>query len=190
MEDFNNADPQRQFDVIPADTIVTLQIKVRPGNAGEGGLLTPSKDGSSEGLDLEYTVVDGKYAKRKLFERLTLQGLTQGHAEAARISQSKIRAILECVRGIRPDDKSESATQARRITGYGELDGMRFIGRVGVEPPRNGYPTKNRIVEVLTPERKDWHHVEQVAKPTATPATTARPASTPTAIDRPAWART
>src|SRR5262249_62262211 len=99
MEDFNNADPQRPFDLIPADTIVSLHIKVRPGNAGEGGWLTRSQNGASEGLDLEYTVVDGTYAKRKVFERLTLHGTTEGHDEAARISQSKIRAMLESARG-------------------------------------------------------------------------------------------
>jgi hypothetical protein len=188
MEDFNNADSQRQFDLIAVDTIVLLQIKVRPGNAGEDGLLTSSKDLASEGLDLEYTVVEGKYAKRKIFERLTLSGTTDGHAEAARISQSKIRAILESARGFRPDDKSEAAVEARRITSYGELDGMRFIGRVGVEPPRNGYPAKNRIVEVLTPDRKDWHRVDQVARPTTTPTATAKPTSTPAPIGRPKWA--
>jgi hypothetical protein len=189
MQDFNDAGPQRFFEVIPANTVVTVQITVRPGNAGDGGWLTRSQNCASEGLDLEYTVVDGRYAKRKIFERLTLHGTTEGHGEAARISQSKIRAILESARGIRPDDKGEAAIEARRITNYGELDGMRFIARLGVEPARNGYAAKNRVAEVLTPERKDWHRVEQPAKSTAsTPSTPAKPASTPAKIERPKWA--
>jgi hypothetical protein len=191
MEDFNNADPQR--DVIPPDTIVTLQNKVRAGNAGEDGWLAQSQDGKSKGLDLEYTVVnsvDKKYIKRKLFEWLVLDGPTEGHAEAARISQSKIRAMLESARGIRPDDKSEAAIQARRIANYGELDGMRFIARLGVEPARNSYAAKNRVAEVITPERRDWQRVEQTAK-SATPSapTAAKPASTPAPIARPQWGR-
>lgn len=192
MYDFNDADPQRQFDVIPADTIVTLQIKVKPGHAAEGDWLTRAKDGKSEGLDLEYTIVDPeKYAKRKVFERLTLQGTAEGHKEAKRISETKIRAILESARGIRPDDKSEAATAARRIDNYGELNGMRFIARLGVEPPQNNYAAKNKIAEVITPERQDWKRVEQPAKSASpTPSSApAKPASTPAMIERPEWAR-
>jgi hypothetical protein len=106
MQDFNDAGPQRLFDVIPANTVVTVQITVRPGNAGDGGWLRRSRDGGSEGLDLELAVVDGEYARRKLWLWLTLGGTTAGHAEAARISREKLRAILESARGIRPDDKS------------------------------------------------------------------------------------
>ena len=32
--DLNNANDQKTFDLIPADTIATLIIKVRSGNAG------------------------------------------------------------------------------------------------------------------------------------------------------------
>jgi len=79
---------------------------------------------------------------------------------------------------------------ARRITNYGELDGMRFIARLGVEPARNGYAAKNRVAEVITPERTDWQRVEQPAKSaTPTPSVaTAKPASTPATIARPKWA--
>jgi hypothetical protein len=180
--------------VIPANTVATLQITVRPGNAGDGGWLRRSKDGASEGLDLEFTVVDGEYAKRKLWMLLTLGGITAGHAEAARISREKLRAILESARGIRPNDKSESAAEGRRIANYYELNNMRFIARIGVDPPRHGFKAKNTIEEVITPDRTDWHHVEQVAveqavKESTAPSTAAaKPASTPAKIERPRWA--
>jgi hypothetical protein len=194
MEDFNTASPQRSFDVIPPNTIATLQIRVRPGNVGNAGWLRRSKDGLSEALDLELTVVQGEFAKRKVWTLLTLQGTTDGHAEAARISQSKIRAILESARGVRPDDTSEAAVQARRIADYGELNNLRFIARIGVEPARSGFKAKNTVEEVITPDRTDWHHVEQVvahqaAKDSDTPASeAAKPASTPAKIGRPRWA--
>ena len=57
--DFNDADTQRNFDVIPDGTIATVRMKVRPGNAGEGGWLRRSKDGISEALDCEFVVLDG-----------------------------------------------------------------------------------------------------------------------------------
>jgi len=194
MEDFNTASPQRSFEVIPANTIATLQITVRPGNAGTGGWLRRSKDGLSEALDLELTVVHGEFAKRKVWTLFTLRGTTDGHAEAARISQSKIRAILESARGVRPDDTSEAAVQARRIADYGELNNLRFIARIGVEPARSGFKAKNTLEEVITPDRTDWHHVEQVAahqpaKDSVAPASeAAKPASMPAKIERPRWA--
>jgi len=192
MEDFNTASPQRSFEVIPANTIATLQITVRPGNAGAGGWLRRSKDGLSEALDLELTVVQGEYAKRKVWPLLTLSGTTDGHAEAARISQSKIRAILESARGVQPDDKSEAAVHARRIADYGELNNLRFIARIGVEPAKSGFKAKNTLEEVITPDRMDWYHVEQVVAHQATKESAARSSEAakpaPAMIERPRWA--
>src|SRR6516225_10848993 len=181
--DFNDADTQRNFDVIPHGTIATVRMTVRPGSAGEDGWLRRSKDGNSEMLDCEFVVLDGPFAKRKFWMLFTVDGTTQGHAEAAKISASKLRAILESARGIRPDDKSDTATQARRIGSYGDLNGLSFIARVGVEPPQNGYKAKNRLDHVVTPDEKAWHPVTQ--EPVATPA---KPASSPAKIERPQWA--
>jgi len=191
MLDFNTADPQRSFDVIPAGTVAELAITVRPGRAGEGGWLRRSKAGDSEGLDLELTVVTGEYAKRKCWVLLTIAGTTEGHAQAAGISESRIRAILESAHGVRPDDDSEAARQARRISSYGDLDGLRFIGKIGVAPAKGDYPAKNILLEAITPDRTDWHRVEQVK-----PATAATPAKKPAAasaapvkIEKPRWAK-
>jgi hypothetical protein len=186
--DFNNADPQRSFDVIPDGTIATVRMTVRPGSAGEGGWLRRSKDGESEALDCEFVVLDGQYAKRKFWSLFTVAGTTQGHSEAAKISNGKLRAILESARGIKPDDKSDTAKEARRIESYGNLDGLAFVARIGVEPPTNGYKAKNRLDRVITPDEKAWHAVTQ--EPTAAaPTTSAQPASSPAKIERPRWAQ-
>jgi hypothetical protein len=192
--DFNTAERQRDFDVIPDGTIATLHITVRPGNAGDAGWLRRSKDGKSEALDLELTVVDGDYAKRKIWTLLTISGITDGHAEAGRISGQRLRGILESARGILPNDKSDAAAQARRVESFGDFDGLRFIGRIGVEPAKNDYKAKNTLDQAITPDRKDWHQVEQVPRsPKAAPAASAKPApasSAPvTQIARPKWGR-
>src|SRR5215831_21051957 len=93
--DFNDADTQRKLDVIPHGTIATVRMTVRPGSAGEGGWLRRSKDGGSEALDCEFVVLDGPFAKRKLWTLFTVAGSTQGHAEAAKISAGMLRAMLE-----------------------------------------------------------------------------------------------
>src|SRR6516225_7733244 len=107
--DFNTAGEQRSFDVIPDRTIVTLQLTIRPGGAGDDDWLKRSADKNSEGLNCEFVVVDGEYAKRKLWQLYTLHGTTPGHAEAGEISRRTLRAILESARGIKPSDKSEAA---------------------------------------------------------------------------------
>ena len=91
--DFNDADTQRNFDVIPDGTIATVRTTVRPGSAGEGGWLRRSKDGGSEALDCEFVVLDGPFAKRKVWSLFTVAGSTPGHAEAAKISAGKLRAM-------------------------------------------------------------------------------------------------
>jgi hypothetical protein len=167
--DYSDAPEQRGNELIPANTIATLQMKIRPGNAGEGGLLTRSKDGGCEMLDLELTVVDGPHIKRKLWERMVLNGTTKGHEEAADISRGKLRAILEGARGIKPDDMSEEARKARTAE-LSDFDGLRFIARIGVEKgkPRNdgtgeSYSDRNVIATIITPDKKSWHVVEQTS---------------------------
>jgi hypothetical protein len=116
--DLNTAGDQRSFDVIPPGTILTLQMTIVPGGAGDGGWLKNAADGASKGLDCEFIVVggaDGKYDKRKIWQRFTIDGTTPGHAEAGEISLRTLRAIVESARGIRPDDNSEAAKAARKI---------------------------------------------------------------------------
>ena len=190
--DYNDADKQRSFDVIPDGTICTVRMIVRPGNAGEGGMLKRSKDGKSEALDCEFIVQDGEHAKRRFYGLFTLEGETQGHIEAGRISQSKLRAILESARGIDPNDTSEAAKAARRTTSYADFNRLCFMCRVGVDPPTNGYKAKNKLDYIITPEDKAWKAVpQQPQQPAATSApasSPARPASNvPAPIQRPAW---
>jgi len=187
--DFNDAPPQKSFDVIPAGTVATLQLKIRPGNAGTDGWLRRSKDGGSEALDCEFVVIDGEYAKRKFWMLMTVAGTTEGHADAATISLAKLRGILESARNINPKDQSDAAKQARRTDTYADFDGLRFIGRIGVKAAENNYPAKNILLEAITPDRRDWRKVEQ-ALTAAGSSTGARPAATNApAIQRPDWAQ-
>jgi hypothetical protein len=187
--DFNDTGPQKNFDTIPDGTIATVRMKIHPGNAGEGGWLRRSKDGGSEALNCEFVVLDGPFVKRKFWSLFTVAGTTPGHAEAADISGRRLRAILESARGIRPDDTSDKAKEARQIASYGDLDGLSFIARIGVEPPANGYKAKNKLDRVITPDEKVWKPVTQESKPAATSSTGTKGAPAPAAIAKPTWAK-
>jgi hypothetical protein len=166
--DYSNAPPPREFDLIPAGTVASVTIKIRPGNAGESGLLKRSKDGGCEMLDIEYTVVDGEYARRKFWANMILEGTTAGHAQAAEISRSTLRAIIESARGVMPDDMSPEA-RASRIADLKDFDGLTFIAKIGIEKGQvknNGsgekYSDKNILIAAITPDKKrDWHPVDQ-----------------------------
>jgi len=162
--DFGNAAPQREGGLIDDGTIATVHMTVRPGNAGEGGWLKRSKGGDSMAMDCEFTVVDGKFAKRKFWTLFTVEGTTDGHAKAAEISASRLRGILESAKGIRPDAEDDAAKNARRVNSWGDFDGLRFIAKIGIEAGKDGYKDKNSLVAAVTPDRKDYVKPEQVAK--------------------------
>ncbi len=42
MFDYTEAQTQREIELIPDGTVATLQFTIRPGNAGEDGLLRRS----------------------------------------------------------------------------------------------------------------------------------------------------
>jgi hypothetical protein len=185
--DYNEAGPQKNFEPIPDRTVVPVQLTVRPGEIGEGGWLTRSKDGASEGLDCEFIVTEGEYAKRKFWGRFTIGGATPKHSEAGEITRRMLRAILESARNIRPDDQSEAAKQAR-VAEYGDFDGLRFLVRVGISPAANGYPAKNTVREVITPDRKEWRAIEQIARDPAAKAA-GTDAAIAAVISKPEWAK-
>ena len=193
--DYSDAPPPREFDLIPHGTIATVTMHLRAGGVGEDGMCKRSKDGGCEMLDVEYVVVEGKYARRKFWSNMIMSGTTDGHAEAAKISLGTLRTILESARNIRPDDLSPAARAARTVS-LKDFDGLTFVVRVGIErggpnkdKPGENWPDKNIIAAVITPDKKEWKPVEQ-----APPfdggggAQAAAPANAAPPIARPGWA--
>jgi hypothetical protein len=160
----NEAEPQRPFGLIPAGTIITAQMMIRPGGAGEDGWLTRSKGGDCEMLDLEFTIVDGDYATRKVWQLAILSGTTDGHAKAADITRTMLRGIWESAHGIKPDDASEAA-QSQRNPELADFQNLRFIARVSVEKSQDPtYDDKNKLY-AITPDARQWRAVEQIPAP-------------------------
>lgn len=182
--DYNQTGAQKSFDIIPDGTIVVAQMNIRPGNVGEGGLLKRSKKGECEGLDAEFIIVEGEHAKRKFWSYMVLSGTTDGHEQAADITKRRLRAMLESARGIKPEDVSEAA-KAARVAEFSDFDGLRFMCKLGVEPASDGYKAKNILAEVIAPDRKEWHPVEQQPKS----AEAKKKSGAPTPITKPAWAK-
>ena len=193
--DYSDAPPARDLELIPHGTTATLVLHPRPGGVGEDGMLKRTRAGDAEMLDCELVVADGPHAKRKFWERWILSGTTAGQAQAAEIARSTLKAILDSALGLRPDDLSPQARTARTVS-LKQFEGLSFIGRIGIEKgrPRNdgsgeNWPDKNILMGVVTPDKRDWHPVEQPPPfngggggAQAAPAETAAP------IARPGWA--
>jgi len=190
--DLNDAGTQLSRDVLPDNCLVNVVLTVKPGGAGDDGMLTPAKDGNSEHLSCEFTVLDGDHVKRKIWARLTVSG--KNHQQAIDISRKTLKAVLECARGVKPGDESDVAKAARQVKSWADFDQLRVMVRLGVEPPKNGFQAKNFVKEVITPDHTAWKKLEQVDRSTITaPAAPAAPgtaaAAPANAITRPDWAK-
>lgn len=158
--DFSDAQEQSSYDLIPNRTPVKVHMKIRPGGYNDpsqgwtGGFATRSEKSGSVYLNAEFTVIGGKFAKRKVFSLIGLMS-TKG-PEWANMGRAFIRAALESARGIKSDDMSDKAKAARQITGFGDLDGLEFCALVEVDKPQEGFDPKNIIQTVIGVGHKDY----------------------------------
>ena len=198
--DYSQAAEPRDFsELIPHNTIATTQMRIRPGNAGPDGLYKRTAKGDAEGLDSEFVVLDGPYAKRKFWDFFLLAGTTDGQKEMVVTNRGRLKKILESARGIKKGD-----TSAENLAKYQaedkDFDNIVFIAKIGLkkgEPKNDGsggsWPDKNYLAAAIGPDHKEWHPVEQpppfngggaaaAAAPAPAPAGSAP-------INPPAWTR-
>jgi hypothetical protein len=148
--DFNNAAAQSSTELIPDGTIAPVIMGLRAGNAGDDGWLAISKSSGALMLDCEFVIESGPFAKRKFWGYMSLS------EKAAPITGSTVRAILESAFGVRPDDLSEKAQAARKISDWSALNGIRFVAKIGVEKGTGDYSDKNKLRQVITPDHKEY----------------------------------
>jgi hypothetical protein len=160
--DFSNAEEQTGGDVIPHKTLAKVHMKIRPGGYDDpakgwtGGYATRSDNTGAVYLDCEFTVIGGKYNKRKVWTLIGLHSVKGPKWE--QMGRSFIRAALESARGVKPQDASEAAMKARQISGFADLDGLEFVAQIDVEKAEEGseYGDKNKINTVIPATHKDY----------------------------------
>ena len=204
--DFNDAEQQQSFDLIPKGTVAKVRMTVKPGGYDDpsqgwlGGYATQSFETGSIFLACEFVVLEGEYARRKLWSNIGLyssKGPTWGN-----MGRTFVRAALNSARNVRPDDNTPQAAAARRIQGFHELDGLEFVARIDIEKDGRG-EAKNVVKMAVEPGEPEYAPTmagagiisnrtagAPVATPTAVP-TTAAPASAqrPVVSGKPAWAQ-
>jgi hypothetical protein len=76
--DFNTADDQNSYDLIPKGTLARVRMTIRPGGLNDPaqgwteGYATRGKSTDSVYLDCEFVILEGKYAKRKIWSLIGL----------------------------------------------------------------------------------------------------------------------
>lgn len=157
--DFNTAESNSGFDIIPANTVAPLIMTIRPGSAGEGGWETASKTSDAAYLNVEFAVTAGPFKGRKFWQNMVVSGGKtdeNGNSKAGSITRSALRGILESARRIKPDDMSDEAKAKRIVQGYGDFSGVEFVGKIGVEPAKDGYDAKNKLIAAVPVTSPDY----------------------------------
>ena len=196
--DFNTADQQQSFDLIPKGTLARVRMSIKPGGFDDaaqgwtGGWATQSHDTGAVYLACESVVMDGPFARRKVWWNIGLysaKGPTWGN-----MGRTFVRAALNSARNIHPSDNSTQAQTARRISGFGDLEGLEFVARFDIEKDGRG-EDKNTIKAVIEPDHKDYAAIMGVVPKagmgnsggqSGAPAAAAAPSYTPPAAQRPA----
>lgn len=157
--DFNDADDQRDFALIPPKTIAKVIMAIRPGGYDDpsqgwtGGYATRSDKTGAVYLNAKFTILEGPFAKRVVFGLIGLS--SPKGPEWTNMGRSFLRAILNSTHGIHPADQTPQAQTARRIRGFADLDGVEFVARIDVEKDQNG-EDKNVVKAAIQPDHKDY----------------------------------
>jgi hypothetical protein len=117
--DFNDAEEQREFALIPPKTLAKVIMAIRPGGYDDasqgwtGGYATRSDKTGAVYLNAKFTILEGPFAKRVVFGLIGLY--SPKGPDWTNMGRSFLRAILNSARGIHPADQTPQAQTARRI---------------------------------------------------------------------------
>lgn len=192
--DFNDAPEQMQSGIIPDGSYVHVKAAIRPGGIDgpetiDKGILTASGSSDVLMLDFEFTVLPGRYAKRKIWSKFTVSGGKlddKGVSKAWNISKARLCAMIESAMAIHPNDRSPDAKLKRQVRGFADFDGIEFYAKLGVEE-KEGYSARNTIDYIVTPADAEYEPLragkEVEAKPNGPRSTKAKGAT----ASAPAW---
>jgi hypothetical protein len=203
MYDFSDVEPQQSSDLIPDGSFARVTMTIRPGGVDgqteiDRGLLKASNTAGSDvlSLDGEFTVVEGRYARRKFWQTFTVSGGKvdeKGASIGWNISKRTFRAMIDSALGLDPDDQSDEAKAKRRLRGLADLDGITFVAKITVEPSTDArYPDRNKLDRPVLPNEKEWRAVmngEDVPPSPSRPRSASGAGSSPTAAAQPSWAQ-
>ena len=189
--DFSSADDQQSFDLIPKGTVARVRMTIKPGGYDDlregwtGGYATRNITSGAVYLNCEFVVLEGQYARRKVWSMIGL--FSAKGPEYTNMGRSFIKAILNSARGFTSKDDSPQAVAARRINGFADLDGIEFVARIDAEKDQRSGDDRNVIKTAITKDHKSYPSGS--SSPAVAPQQQTAQSQTPPANDLPTWAR-
>jgi hypothetical protein len=145
-----------------------------PTQGWTGGFATRNVNTGSVYLNCEFVVTEGQFARRKMWSLIGLH--SPKGPDWSNMGRTFVKAILNSARGIHPGDSSSAAQNARRISGFSDLEGIEFLGKVDWEKDQNGQD-KSVIKSAVTPDHKDYAAHMGAARAPSAPAAQAAQAA-------------
>ncbi|MCL2624372.1 MAG: DUF669 domain-containing protein [Planctomycetaceae bacterium] len=93
--DASQVDPSVPFEAIPSDKYL---VEITDSE------MKPTKNGSGTLLQLEYTVIEGEYKNRKIWDRLCIKHTNQ---QTVKIALANLSAICHAIGVMKPQDSAE-----------------------------------------------------------------------------------
>lgn len=170
MAAWNDYNDAKNPNVIPKGTLAKVRLTIRPGGFDDpsqgwtGGYATRGSTGAVY-LNGEFTVLEGQYAKRRIWSLIGLY--SPKGPDWSNIGRSLIRGMLNSARGLSDKDVTPQAQAARRINGFADLDGLEFVARIDIGTDTNG-DDKNEVRGAVTRDHRDYAQLMgQMAAPTS-----------------------
>jgi hypothetical protein len=160
LTDFNNVETtSANAPLMPAGTIAKAIMNIRSGGYSEDPYITRSDHSGALYLHVEFVIVGGPFSRRKIFQNIGIAGVVkEGESDVfgAR-GRSLLRGIIESAKNISPNDTSPEAQEARKINGFGDLNGIICVVKIGIDKDKSGrYDDKNIVFAAITPDRKEY----------------------------------
>ncbi|MDR0391803.1 MAG: DUF669 domain-containing protein [Planctomycetaceae bacterium] len=133
--DASQVDPSIPFEVLPSGKYVAEITNTE---------LKPIKSGDGSYLEFEYTIIDGQYRGRKVWDRLCLNHRNPNTVEIAR---SNLSAICHAVGVLKPHDSSELHRIPLAIT----IKLKRDDSTDNIYNEIRGYAKRDSLVSQVTP---------------------------------------
>ena len=149
---FNDAEDQMSYELIPHKTIAKVRLLLKKGNhvtqEWPDGWATKSKSGTCVYLACEFVVLSGQYEHRKIWSKIGLH--SDNSPLYAEIGRSMIKAILNSARGLHSKDKSLEAEKQRQIKSFADLDNLQVVAEITIKT--SGDQPRNEIKTIITPD--------------------------------------
>jgi hypothetical protein len=153
---FNDAEDQMSYELIPHKTIAKVRLLLKKGNyvtkEWPDGYASLSKSGTSVYLACEFVILGGEYENRKIWSNI---GLHSDNSEKyGEIGRSMIKAILNSANSLHSKDKSVEAEKQRQINSFADLDNLICVAEVTIND--KGDSPRNEIKTILTPDHAKY----------------------------------